>query len=98
MFSECESPMESSVRNQGHQCPNQRTIKSFNETRIPHITIGIKTLRTITNVMIQSMAIAQQPDPVDVHLSQTQPVPNIQTGFPRFKASLASCRRIGQTR
>ena len=69
MFSECAQTFGNLVRNQGPNSPDKRGCKTLDESRISNITNGIKAFRATPNMMIQKMAIAQQPDPIDINLS-----------------------------
>ena len=69
MFSECAQTFGNLVRNQGPNSPDKRGSKTLDESRISNITTGIKAFRATPNMMIQRMAIAQQPDPIDINLS-----------------------------
>ena len=88
MFSECAQTFGNLVRNQGPNSPDKRGSKTLDESRISHITIGIKAFRATPNIMIQRMAIAQQPDPIDVNLRQAQTVSNLKTSLHQVQSFL----------
>ena len=69
MFSECAQLWVTLVRNQGPNSPDKRGSKILDESRISHITTSIKAFRATPNMLIQKMAIAQQPAPIDINLS-----------------------------
>ena len=69
MFSECAQSFGNLIRNQGPNSPEKRGSKTLDESRLCNIITAIKAFQATPNMMTQRMAIAQQPDPIDINLS-----------------------------
>ena len=95
MFSECRHSDFPLIRYQGLDRPLTIDSKLLNKTTISDKPITIKTNRTWPNIMIQSVTVAQQPDPIDIDLGKTQPVPHFQIGLHQVQGFLRKLPKDG---